>query len=116
MSVTAFFKSKKTIDRLHESSVGKYIDKYASRLVAEGHCHQSGARCIRVVGEYSAWLESNCFGLVDVNEASVQQYEKFRAKHRCPFLSDHAALNRLLAVLRETGAIALVVHQSFNLG
>lgn len=106
MSVTAFYKCKKAIDRLHEGPVGKYIDQYADRLVAEGHTYQSGARCVRVVGDYSAWLDSNCYGLIDINDASVAQYKKFRVKHRHPYCSDHAALVRLLVVLREISVIA----------
>lgn len=114
MSVTRFFKCKKTIDRLRKGPVGIHIDNYANRLVTEGHTYQSGARCIRVVGDYSAWLVSNCYGLANVNDASVEQYEEFRIKHRHPFCSDHAALVRLLAVLREIEAIAPAVALSLE--
>ena len=50
MSVTAFFKCKRTIDRLQQGPLGTFICIYADRLVAEGHCYQSGARGIRVIG------------------------------------------------------------------
>ncbi len=106
MSVTAFFKCKKTIARLHTGPLSTYIGIYADRLVAEGHCYQSGARGIRVVADYSAWLASKQQGAADVNEDSIKQYEQFRKKCRRPFLSDHSALNRLLIVLREANATA----------
>jgi hypothetical protein len=106
MSVTAFFKCKKTIARLHEGPLGTYIDIYADRLVSEGHCYQSGARGIRVAADYSAWLVRKRQGVTDVNEDSIKWYEQFRKKYRRPFLSDHAALIRLLKVLREANAIA----------
>lgn len=106
MSVTAFFKCKNTIARLHKGPLDSYIGVYADRLVAEGHCCQSGARCIRVTADYSAWLASKRHGVADVNEDSIKQYEQFRKKYRRPFLSDHSALIRLLMVLRETNATA----------
>lgn len=82
--------------------------------MAEGHTYQSGARCVRVVGDYSAWLFSNFYGLTDVNEASVKQYEAFRIKHRHPFCSDHAALVRLLVVLRKNDVIAPAIALSLE--
>ena len=105
MSVTAFFKCERTINRLQQGPLGVYMDVYAKRLVAEGHCYQSGARGIRVAADYSAWLASNQHEATDVNEASIEQYERFRQKHRRPFRSDHAALLRVLNVLREVDAI-----------
>ena len=114
MSVTSFFKCKRTIDRLHRGPLGKYIDSYASHLVVEGHTFQSGARCVRVVADYSAWLVSNCYELTAVNEASVKQYEKFRIKHRHPLCSDHAALVRLLVVLRKIEVIEPAIALSLK--
>ena len=105
MSATAFFQRKWVIDRLHKGPLGIYIDSYADRLIAEGHCYQSGGRCLRVVGDFSAWMANERTGMNDLNEETVLRYERFRAKHRHPFLSDHAALVRMLSVLREIGAI-----------
>ena len=106
MSVSAFFKCKETITRLHEGPLGIYIDAYADRLVAKGHCYQSGARNIRVAADYSTWLASNRYQVTDINEDSIFKYEQFRKKYRHPFLSDHAALIRLLKVLRSLNATA----------
>ncbi len=105
MSATAYFQRKWVIDRLHEGPLGIYIDSYADRLIAEGHCYQSGGRCLRVIGDFSAWMANNCYVVTDVNEETVARYERFRVKHRHPFLSDHAALVRMLSVLREIGVI-----------
>ena len=98
MSATSFFKCKRTIVRRQRGPLGKYIENYTSHLVVEGHTYQSGARCVRVVADYSAWLVSNRDALTDVNKASVKQYEKFRIKHRHPLSSDHAALVRFIGL------------------
>jgi hypothetical protein len=79
---------------------------YAERLISEGHCYQSGARNIRVAADYSVWLARKRYKVTDVNEASILKYEQFRQKHRHPFLSDHAALIRLIKVLRALNATA----------
>lgn len=106
MTVSAFFKCKKTITRLHTGPLGIYMKAYAERLISEGHCYQSGARNIRVAADYSVWLARKRYKVTDVNEASILKYEQFRQKHRHPFLSDHAALIRLIKVLRALNATA----------
>jgi site-specific recombinase XerD len=114
MSVLAFFKCKKTISRLHEGPLGLYMGAFAALLVTEGHCYQSGARNIRVAADYSAWLAINHLSVNDVNEDSISKYEQFRQQHRRPFLSDHAALIRLLRLLRGINAttpVAKIVLQ-----
>ena len=73
MSVTAFFKCERTINRLQQGPLGVYMDVYAKQLVTEGHCYQSGARGIRVAADYSAWLASNQHEATDVNEASIER-------------------------------------------
>lgn len=106
MAISAYFSSQNRLRYLHEGPLGTYVDLYATQLQKEGHCQQSGWRCIRVVGDFSHWLMRKRWGLERVNERTMGQYERFRARYRCPFLSDRPALNRLLAVLREVGAIA----------
>lgn len=106
MTITTYFKNLKVIRRLQKGPLGQYIDVYAERLLHEGHCYQSGGRCIRVVGDFSLWLSRKQLDIDDVDECIIEQYEHFRARHRHPFLSDHRALYRLLSLLREIDVIA----------
>jgi site-specific recombinase XerD len=106
MATSAYFSSHKMLQRLHEGPLGGHIDLYSARLLREGHCQQSAWRCLRVVGDFSRWLAGKQLDLRDVDEGMVAQYQAFRAQHRCPFSSDQPALNRLLVVLREVGAIS----------
>lgn len=105
MTIATYFRDPKTLRRLREGPLGTFIDLYAEQLIAEGHCSQSGGRCIRVVGDYSLWLTRKHLDVGDVNEQTVDQYQRFRAKYRKPFLSDFPALKRLLKVLRKTHTI-----------
>ncbi len=106
MTTTAYFRYSKVLRRVHEGPLGVHIDIYAARLLREGHCYQSGARCIRVVADFSRWLARKRLGIDDVDERAVEQYQRFRARYRHPLDGDRLALYRLLAVLREIGAIA----------
>jgi len=106
MTTTAYFHDTKVLRRLHEGPLGAHIDLYAERLLKDGHCHQSGARCIRVVGDFSHWLTRKRLDVSDVDEHIIEQYQQFRVRYRHPFASDLPALLRLLEVLREVGAIS----------
>src|ERR1035437_6778906 len=100
MATSAYFNSGKMLQRLHEGPLGSHIDLYAARLLKEGHCRQSAWRCLRVVSDFSHWLERKRIGLGEVDERTVERYQEFRLRNRCPFLSDKPALDRLLTVLR----------------
>lgn len=106
MITAAYFQDSKVLRRLHEGPLGVHIDVYAARILREGHCHQSGARCIPVVGDLSRWLARKHHGIDDVDEPAVELYLQFRARYRHAFLSDRPVLYRLLSVLREAGVIA----------
>ena len=106
MTISVYFTTTEMQRRLREGPLGVHIDLYASQLLKEGHCRQSAWRCLRVVSDFSHWLERKHIGLAGVDERTVEKYQQFRARYRCPFTSDRPALNRLLAVLRSVEAIA----------
>lgn len=103
MTITAYFHNSKVFRRLHEDPLGAYIDLYAAQILKQGHCYQSGARCIRIVGDFSRWLARKGLDINDVNERTVEQYLQFRERCRRPSLSDRPALYRLLARIFHKG-------------
>lgn len=105
MTVNAYVTTPKLQRRLHEGPLGIHIDLYAAQLLKEGHCRQSAWRCLRVVSDFSHWLDRRHISLAEVDERTVESYQEFRSRNRCPFLSDQPALNRLLTVLRSIEAI-----------
>jgi site-specific recombinase XerD len=106
MTANAYFKLPKVLRRLHKGPLGNHIDLYAAQLLGEGHCYQSGARCIRIVGDFSQWLDRRHFDICNVDESLVEQYLRFRAHYQHPFYSDRPALYRFLGLLRQIDAIA----------
>ena len=103
MTANAYFKFPKVLRRLHEGPLGDYVDLYAAQLLREGHCYQSGARCIRIVGDFSQWLACKHVDVREVDEHLVVQYLRFRAQCQQPFYSDRPALCRFLKLLRQIG-------------
>ena len=106
MSANTYFQNPKVLARLREDPLGPHIDLYAEQLITEGHCHQSGGRCLRVVGDFNRWLKRKRSGINGIDEIAVERYLSFRQRYRHPFMSDRPALNRLLAVLRNAGLIS----------
>ena len=105
MTVNAYVTTQKLQRRLHEGPLGIHLDLYAAQLLKEGHCRQSAWRCLRVVSDFSHWLDRKHISLADVDERTVERYQEFRLRNRCTFLSDQPALDRLLTVLRGIDAI-----------
>ena len=107
MSTEEYYSNPKKLRQMHEGPLGSYIDLFADRLQMEGHSRQSAWRNLSVACDFSHWLARKNLGLGELDERTVEQYQRFRSRYRCPFASDQRALLRLLSVLREAGAIAL---------
>jgi site-specific recombinase XerD len=105
MTISAYVATSKLKRSLYEGPLGIHIDLYAAQLLKEGHCRQSAWRCLRVVSDFSHWLGRKRISLAEVDEQTVERYQEFRSRNRCPFSSDQPALNRLLTVLRGVDAI-----------
>jgi site-specific recombinase XerD len=106
MSTFSHSNTPKISRPIQQGLLGVYIERFAARLLKEGHSQQSTWRNLRVARDFSDWLARKRIALVDLDERTVDQYLRFRRRYRHPFLSDHPALVRLLAVLREIDAIA----------
>jgi hypothetical protein len=71
MTVNAYVTTPTLQRRLHEGPLGMHIDLYAAQLLNEGHCRQSAWRCLRVVSDFSHWLERRRISLTDVDDRSA---------------------------------------------
>jgi site-specific recombinase XerD len=106
MTTGAYFSRAANLQRLHEGPLGIYIDLYASHLVREGYRRPTAWRCLRLVADFSRWLEHQQLGIGDVDEQATAQYLVDRAELRRPQTGDRPTLRKLLAVLRQVDAIA----------
>lgn len=106
MTISTYFSRAGNQRRLHEGPLGVYIDEYAARLAGEGYRRSTAWRSLRLVGDFSRWLERRHLGVGDVGERVAASFLEERAGNRRPQTSDRPTLNKLLTVLRETGVIA----------
>ena len=112
MSVSAYFSQAKNVKRLREGPLGDCIDLYASQLVREGYGRPTGWRCLRLIADLSRWLRAHRLGISDLDEELIARYLADRAGHRRPQKGDRPTLVKLLAILRQAGAIAPRCQQS----
>lgn len=95
-----------TFLRQAEGPLVPYIDVFAELLRERGYRRQSARLQIRLIGDFSRWLEQKRISLQDLTLEHTARYLRHRAHHRRPRKSDRSALRRLLDVLREHGVIA----------
>ena len=106
MTINAYFTSAANRRRLHEGPLGLFIDLFAARLVKEGYCRPTAWRCLRLVADFSRWLECRHLGVREIDEQVAVTYLADRADLRRPQIGDRPNLNKLLAVLRQADVIA----------
>lgn len=88
MATSVFFSPARptVLRRVHDGPLGPYVDEYAARLVEQGLCRSTGKRTLL---------------LIALNEATLQQYRRFRARTRPLGFGDPIALRRFLGSMRE---------------
>ncbi|CAO3425094.1 site-specific integrase [Azospirillum doebereinerae] len=106
MTISAYFSRAGNRRRLYDGPLGVCIDAYAARLVGEGYRRSTAWRSLRLVGDFSRWLERHRLGAGDVDERVAATFLAERAGCRRPQTSDRSTLNKLLVVLREAGVAA----------
>ena len=92
--------------RLKNGSHRQVIERYAVRLVEDGLAQQGTWRCLNLVGDLISWIGRTRSRLTDLDERLVERFLRRRATKQSIQPGDHAALKRLLSVLRDAGMIA----------
>jgi len=104
MGTDVYFSRPEALRKLHEGPIG--IHRSVCGPAFEGHSQQSAGNNFRVVCDFSRWLLRKRLGLADLNEQLAEHYLQLRSRRGSLFGQDRATLRRLLAVLRDVGAIA----------
>lgn len=83
-----------------------HIDAYIERLQAEGFSNRHAFHAVRAVGEYARWLVDHHGDENDVHESTIAAFMVWRAGQPGYRHGTRIAIVRLLASLREAGAVA----------
>jgi site-specific recombinase XerD len=101
--INQFFKDPKTILRMHEGPIGPHINIYAKFLYDQGYSRQSSCCQIRLIANFSRWLQQQDIKVKDIKKKTIAKYLKYRKQFVKIKRGDHFVLNRLLDILGEMG-------------
>jgi len=93
-------------DALERWPFRQHIDAYIEWLQAEGFSNRHTFHAVRAVGEYARWLIDHHGDPNDVHESTIAAFMVWRAEQPGYRYGTRIAIVRLLASLREAGAIA----------
>lgn len=95
------FKDRRTIERLHRGELGDHIDSYAALLRQQNYSQTSAYKQLLVISRFSQWLQRHGIQVHKVDENMLQKFLRLIPRKIRFHSGDAAALNRLLALLRQ---------------
>jgi site-specific recombinase XerD len=104
-----FFNKSEELRRLHEGPLGRHIDDYAALLVEGGYLRTPARVQLRLIADFSRWLQLRRLEAKDLNQQKTEQYLKDRKRSVSIKLGDAACLRRLLKLLRD---LRIVDHET----
>jgi site-specific recombinase XerD len=98
-----FFKNPETLLRLHEGPLGAYIESFAKLLTDQGYAQCSVRSYLRLVADFSRWLEQQRVIVEEITPEHIKQY--FEQPHHPSRRGYAFTLQRFLDFLCQQGAI-----------
>jgi len=97
-----FFKDIRTIERMKQGPLGRYIVVHGDQLHAQGYARQSVRRKLQIVADFSRWLQRNNVAVNQVISKHASNYLQFRKRSGFRLQKgDRAAVACFLKLLRE---------------
>jgi site-specific recombinase XerD len=95
----------RAIARLYQGPLSLYIDALAAQLQAQDYAASTILERTRVVTAFSRWLTDHKWTAAEVDPNKVNRFVKHRQRQRSLGRCDRAALQHVIALLREKGVI-----------
>lgn len=105
-----FFSNSRTIERLDQGPLSKYLDSYTALLSQQGYSLGSVYKQLLLISHFSQWLERNGMDVSVVDEDALQRFLRSGPRRTRGRRGDVAALNRLLVLLRQLKAVPTKLH------
>ena len=100
-----FFKNPETLLRLHEGPLGPYIESFAKLLTDQGYAQCSARSCLRLVANFSRWLEQQRVTVEEITSEHIKQCVKEYTQQYCSIRGHAFTLQRFLDFLCQQGVI-----------
>jgi site-specific recombinase XerD len=103
--INQLFTLSSTIERLRQGPLSEYLDAYAAAVAEQGYTRHSIRRQIVAIADFSWWLRHKHIELHDLDSRVVDRFLRLRRRQQRLGRGDPKTLQRMLAVLREMGAV-----------
>jgi len=103
--INQLFTFSKTIERLRQGPLSEHLDAYAAGVAEQGYAHHSIRQQIVVIADFSRWLKRKQIDVQTLNSEVVDRFLRLRRRPQRVRRGDPKALQRLLAMLRQTGVV-----------
>jgi hypothetical protein len=103
--INQLFTFSSTIERLRQGPLSEHLDAYAAGVAAQGYGHHSIRQQIVVIADLSRWLKQKSIDVQDLDGIAVDRFLRLRRRQQRVRRGDPKALQRLLAMLRQTGLV-----------
>jgi site-specific recombinase XerD len=101
-----FFSQPKVLKRLHFGPLDSHIDSFAQILMVQGYKRNTAKHKIRIVADFSRWLDHQGLCVKDLDETTLNEYLLHKGRRGSIFKIEPPTLRALLKHLRETGVVA----------
>jgi site-specific recombinase XerD len=103
--INQLFTFSSTIERLRQGPLSEHLDAYATSVAAQGYGCHSIRQQIVVIADLSRWLKQKNIDVQDLDGIAVDRFLRLRRRQQRVRRGDPKALQRLLAMLRQTGLV-----------
>jgi len=103
--INELFTLPSTIERLRQGPLDKHLDAYAAVVAGQGYAPNSIRSQIVVIADLSRWLQQKRIAVPSLDSNVLDRFLKRRTRQSGTRRGDGRALNRLLALLRQTGIV-----------
>jgi site-specific recombinase XerD len=103
--ITRYFSFPSTVRRMHEGTLGPFIDSFAQLLHELQFSRESARTQILCVADFSRWMHGRNLNAEDLGVDTVNRYLKHRLRGDGLRAGHRVALFRLLDLLRRSGIV-----------
>jgi len=100
-----FYPYTTTHQHIYNGPLAPIIDAYGGLLNQQGYKRQSARIQIRLIADFSRWIERQGLTACRVSQPIIDRYLHSRYQRYRPRRDDRSTLNRLVALLREKGIV-----------
>ncbi len=97
--INQIFKNPKTILHMSDGPIGAHINTYEKILYDQGYSKQTSRYKIRLIANFSKWLQQQDIKAKDINKKIIDRYLKYKKQFTKIRHGDQFELNKLLNFL-----------------